>query len=535
MNNKPIIQKLITNLIIITFVITSLIFLQQKVYNDYVSESISKNYISDLAAKVESRFINFYQPINQILTVFQKWGQAGLLVLEDIKSINTRFIPILDGMPQVHSVKIVNENQDVFVLSRQDEHWISYMIKNHEDYNNIRIQHWTGDVKFIKEIPSAETYDAFQRPWYTTVKESSDSNLVKWTKLRFIESANNFGATAGIKWPVQEQPDQIAVLAFDVLLQDMYESVSNVQISGNSQIFFFQSEQKILSTGTVDSLQKTEKDPEKLFINPADLENSPISASIINWVNHDRPLNDPIDFTFNNKTYWFGVASIDRVQSTHWIGIIIPENDILNKLQQRQLANISISASILLIGILFSILMIRKYRKQLTKTSRSVLESNDPQTKLKELITNGESGTLEFKSTMRMNLNSKQFGKEIELAWLKAVTAFMNSDGGIALLGVTDDGEIVGLEADKFENEDKCLLHFKNLINQHIGAEYTGYLNFGLIHVSKKMVAVLECEPSQKPVFLKVKNEEHFYIRSGPSNVKLQTSKILEYIEDRKH
>jgi predicted HTH transcriptional regulator len=136
---------------------------------------------------------------------------------------------------------------------------------------------------------------------------------------------------------------------------------------------------------------------------------------------------------------------------------------------------------------------------------------------------------------MRMNLKTNQTGKEIELAWLKGTTAFMNSEGGILLLGVDDSGEIVGLEADNFENEDRCMLHFKNLINQHIGAEFTHYLEFGLIDMNGKTIGILECKPSQKPVFLKNKSEEHFYIRSGPSSIKLQTSKILEYIEDRKN
>ena len=50
--------------------------------------------------------------------------------------------------------------------------------------------------------------------------------------------------------------------------------------------------------------------------------------------------------------------------------------------------------------------------------------------------------------------------------------------GGILLLGVADDGTVLGLEPDGFENEDKCRLHFKNLLNQHIGLEYSKYLQF---------------------------------------------------------
>jgi hypothetical protein len=52
--------------------------------------------------------------------------------------------------------------------------------------------------------------------------------------------------------------------------------------------------------------------------------------------------------------------------------------------------------------------------------------------------------------------------------------------------------------------------------------------------IEHKTFGILECRSSEKPIFLKDKNEEHFYIRSGPSSIKLQTSKILEYIEDRK-
>jgi hypothetical protein len=104
---------------------------------------------------------------------------------------------------------------------------------------------------------------------------------------------------------------------------------------------------------------------------------------------------------------------------------------------------------------------------------------------IRNLIRAGESSSLEFKSTMRTNLKNEKPGKEIELAWLKAVVGFMNSDGGILLIGVSDDGEILGLDADNFANEDKCRLHFKNLINTHIGVEFTRFISL-FVNIEKK-------------------------------------------------
>ena len=133
-----------------------------------------------------------------------------------------------------------------------------------------------------------------------------------------------------------------------------------------------------------------------------------------------------------------------------------------------------------------------------------------------------------------MNLHTKKPGKEIELAWAKGVAGFLNTNGGTLLFGVTDDGEITGLEQDVFENEDKCGLHFKNLIAKHIGAEFSKYIRFMILPMDGKSVGVVSCGRSSEPVFLKDVNKEHFYIRNGPSSDELPVSKALDYIKRRK-
>ena len=160
-------------------------------------------------------------------------------------------------------------------------------------------------------------------------------------------------------------------------------------------------------------------------------------------------------------------------------------------------------------------------------------DSRQPEKSILRLIAKGEGRTVEFKSTMRMNLHTRKPGKEIEIAWLKAVAAFMNTDGGTLLLGVSDDGTIGGLEADDFANDDKCRLHLKNLVNQHIGAEFSKYLRFNLVGVDGKQIGVVSCRPCADPVYLKEGKSEAFYIRSGPSSDALPVSKIVSYIRNR--
>jgi hypothetical protein len=158
------------------------------------------------------------------------------------------------------------------------------------------------------------------------------------------------------------------------------------------------------------------------------------------------------------------------------------------------------------------------------------------ETKLSEeekLIQSGENSKLEFKSTMRWNILAGRIDKEIEHGVLKTIVALMNSEGGILLVGVKDDGSICGLDADQFENDDKYLLHFANLINEKIGKQFIDQIDYGLRVVGTEKILHVECKPSSNPVFLKNNGLEEFYVRNGPSSVQLSTSQFHEY--SKKH
>lgn len=133
-----------------------------------------------------------------------------------------------------------------------------------------------------------------------------------------------------------------------------------------------------------------------------------------------------------------------------------------------------------------TIFLVRRYGHQLKDLPQQHIGRYGLESKINALIKAGESTTLEFKSTMRTNLKTGKIGKEIEIAWLKTVVAFMNSDGGILLIGVADTGKILGTEIDNFVNEDKCRLHFKNMLNTHIGAEFTRFIHLKVVTIQKK-------------------------------------------------
>ena len=156
------------------------------------------------------------------------------------------------------------------------------------------------------------------------------------------------------------------------------------------------------------------------------------------------------------------------------------------------------------------------------------------------LIDKGESFELEFKSTIRLNLKTGEKDKRMEKAVLKSLVAFLNGDGGTLLVGVADDGEILGVDVEGFDSCDKMNLHIINLISSQIGDEFLPFIRFREIDFGKKengadkLVVRFDCRPTATPVFLKEGKQEIFFVRSGPSSVELTGSDLINYVDNRR-
>jgi CheY-like chemotaxis protein len=174
--------------------------------------------------------------------------------------------------------------------------------------------------------------------------------------------------------------------------------------------------------------------------------------------------------------------------------------------------------------------LIRENRDLRDRKGRSFTEFGSEQ--ILELIKRGEDHSLEFKSTLRWNLHADRSDKKIENSALKTVAGFLNTDGGVLLIGVDDDSGIIGLGNDHFRTEDKLLLHWVNLVKSYLGAEFMPFMRSIITSVGEKRVLVVECLPSTKPVFFTRDNEEWFFARMTNSTQALKASESLAYISE---
>ncbi len=153
---------------------------------------------------------------------------------------------------------------------------------------------------------------------------------------------------------------------------------------------------------------------------------------------------------------------------------------------------------------------------------------------LENLLKNGENYSVEYKSTLRMNLKSGKRDVNVEHASMKTIAGLLNSSGGVLLIGVRDDSSIEGIETDDFDNEDRFSLHFWNLVKSSMGQDVSAFIQTSFAQATEKTVFMVRCTKSTHPVFLRQSGfGEEFYIRMGPSSAKLDISEALQYINER--
>ncbi|MCZ8049798.1 MAG: N-6 DNA methylase [Microcystis aeruginosa K13-05] len=102
------------------------------------------------------------------------------------------------------------------------------------------------------------------------------------------------------------------------------------------------------------------------------------------------------------------------------------------------------------------------------------------------LIAQGEGSKLEFKETLRVDIKTNTKNKDVLLASLKNITAFLNTDGGTLLIGVSDNLEIKGLEPDYTVGKGKNKDGFENNLRQIMESKITPYP----LHPNKVLVMV---------------------------------------------
>ena len=159
-----------------------------------------------------------------------------------------------------------------------------------------------------------------------------------------------------------------------------------------------------------------------------------------------------------------------------------------------------------------------------------------------DLISKGENSRVEFKSSARHDLQKDEKNPAIEDEIAKQVVGFWNSEGGDLLIGVSDDGEVVGIEHDyahcgKSANSDGWIRFIEELLLDRV-PEITPP-SVRVVSVADREIGWVEVPRGHREAFFLARRnasgsrDERFFLRLNNSTRELKGGRLADYLRDR--
>ena len=157
-----------------------------------------------------------------------------------------------------------------------------------------------------------------------------------------------------------------------------------------------------------------------------------------------------------------------------------------------------------------------------------------------ELIAEDESQYVEFKSTATLNTRTGVRDSRVEHAIIKTVCGFLNSRGGTLLIGVADDGSIIGLAPDMAildkaasDIEDFFERFVRQMLDNGLSIQSAGFVDIRVETLDDSFICVVRVDQYPKPVFaIPAKGDKiatEFYVRVGNQTKEFKGNDAIDY------
>ena len=155
-----------------------------------------------------------------------------------------------------------------------------------------------------------------------------------------------------------------------------------------------------------------------------------------------------------------------------------------------------------------------------------------------ELLHLMETFHVEFKQSARVPESSETPEKVINAEVIKTVAAFMNSDGGTLAIGISDDGDVVGIQPDldvKNHDLDGYQNWLTSMLANAIGTGPTAaYTHIRFETVEDSVVCLVDVKPSGSAVYAdSIKGTDVFYVRANNTTRTLTGQELGAYTKER--
>lgn len=164
--------------------------------------------------------------------------------------------------------------------------------------------------------------------------------------------------------------------------------------------------------------------------------------------------------------------------------------------------------------------------------------SDDPARDLSAILSAGEGERIEFKAHARWDAQLGRMNRALEEAVARTIAGFLNHEGGTLLIGVTDTGDIAGLQADyqtlKRGDRDGFQQFLMGLVQSRLGGHICAQVHLAFCEIHDMDVCRIMVEPSAAPVYYQDGTVARYFVRTGNGTRELDVREALVHVARRR-
>jgi hypothetical protein len=498
-----------------------------------------------LQSRIEATELGLAQSMNPVvenLKILQGWGDSGILDPFDRDGLNKKLVPVLNQISSIHSITISDRTKLLFTLRRSENGWITGFSTGNEG-NTVQFVQWTEWNEPIRSWTEQRELGVGYEQMVSCVESSLGTGRICWFGSLGQNNEEKLPLMGMTGWR-DGKTDGLYILTAMVGEKDVIERLMGGMEDVNARVVIINEQEGVfaaLSSPTLPPLILDLADASAEYIAGKD---TVYEAAVHIWLSLMPEEKRLYRFSFGEHRWWCGFRSLPVMNDRVHVGIVVPEYELLQATGQRRFPSLLIVVPIVAFSVLSMFLLRMAYRvrmRNLTTLESTVSFAADG---LLQLLRAGESETLEFKSSLRWDIERSCVNKKLEEVVIKTIGAFNNSRGGTLLIGVDDGGAVLGLQNDyhslKRPGRDYFELHLRNIIGETYSIEYaTRNISIAFPEVEGREICLVTVMRGSRPLYTNTVDKsgrrvERFYVRSGNSSRELaKPSDVVTYVQDR--
>ncbi len=301
------------------------------------------------------------------------------------KNLENHLIQTLQNRSELFMYYIADEKGNFMMSYRNKYQAISTQLINREakkPFAKLKFRDKQNQI-YAEHYQFNDLYDPRTRPWYIYPKQNLKPY---WTEiynfyaddLEDIDSEKNaqealFGFT--ISNPLFNTKHQlIGVIAVDITLNQLADFLAQLKIGINGKSFIINKQKQLilLPTSNTQSFLKTEKK------SGIQLEDIKITWLKIGLQNFFKSHQAEFFYQYNEHDYFIKIYDLSAKTGKDWYLVIaVPVDDFLIDIKKAKTVSFSITAVMLFLSVIFSLLLSKSLSRPLEKMTATMLQIND--------------------------------------------------------------------------------------------------------------------------------------------------------------